>query len=100
MIERLRSTYFYICWLPLALYLVSDIYIGTSTGWGQWAMGVVVLPPMLLSAAFLLAGLFILSDAAQKREPLIFLVLATAVAGSVFIWFVGRTLMMNAQGVT
>lgn len=97
MIERLRSTYFYICWIPLAFYLASDIYIGTSTGWGQWAMGVVVMPPMLLSAAFLLAGLFILSDATKKSEPLLALALATALAGSVFIWFVGRTLLLNLQ---
>jgi hypothetical protein len=58
-------------------------------------MGVVVLPPMLLSAAFLLTGLFMLSDAAQKRAPLLKLGLATILAGSVFIWFVGRTLVLN-----
>ena len=94
MLDRLRSTYFYICWLPLGLYVLSDVYIATSTGWGQWALGVVALPPMLLSAAFLLAGLIIVSDAVQNRSPVIKLGFATLVAGSVFLWFVGRTMVL------
>ncbi|MFT7243253.1 MAG: hypothetical protein ACI82A_000595 [Candidatus Azotimanducaceae bacterium] len=53
MLARLRSTYFYICWLPVAVYLLSDVYISTSSGWGQWAMGVVVLPPMLLDKLYI-----------------------------------------------
>lgn len=95
MLDRLRSTYFYICWLPLALYVASDIYIATSTGWGQWAMGVVVLPPMLLSAAFMLVGVMIVSDMVQQGGPIIKITLATLVAGSVFLWFVGRTLLVT-----
>ena len=94
MLDRLRSTYFYICWLPLGLYLLADIYIATSTGWGPWAIGVVALPPMLLSAAFMLAGLFIVSEAIQSKQPVVKVGLATLVAGSVFIWFVGRTFLL------
>ena len=94
MLDRLRSTYFYICWLPLGLYLLADVYIAMSTGWGQWAIGVVVLPPMLLSAAFMLAGLFIVSEAVQNKEPVLKVGLATFMAGSVFVWFVGRTLLL------
>lgn len=95
MLDRLRSTYFYICWLPLALYVASDIYIATSTGWGQWAMGVVVLPPMLLSAAFMLVGVMIVSDMVRQGGSIIKIALATLVAGSVFLWFVGRTLLVT-----
>lgn len=95
MLERLRSTYFYICWLPLGLYIVSDVYIATSTGWGQWAIGVVAMPPMLLSAAFMLVGLVIVREAVNQKEPAIRLLAATLVAGSVFIWFVCRTLLLN-----
>lgn len=94
MLDRLRSTYFYICWLPLGLYVVSDIYIATSTGWGQWAIGVVALPPMLLSAAFMLVGVFIVSDALKQKEPAIKALAATLIAGSVFIWFVSRTFLL------
>ena len=95
MLEKLRSIYFYICWLPLGLYVLSDVYITYTTGWGQWAIGVVVMPPMLLSAAFLLAGLFIVSEAAKNKDPVLKLALATSVAGSVFIWFVSRTLILS-----
>ena len=95
MLDRLRSTYFYICWLPLGLYLIADVYIATSTGWGQWAIGVVALPPMLLSAAFMLGGLFIISEAAQNKQPFLKVLWATLVAGSVFLWFVARSLLLT-----
>lgn len=95
MLERLRSAYFYFCWLPPAIYLASDFYIGTSTGWGQWAMGVVVLPPMLLSAAFLLTGIIVVMNDVQKKASVWRLVLSTLVAGSVFIVFVTRSLWLS-----
>ena len=95
MLERLRSTYFYICWLPLGLYLVSDVYVSASTGWGQWAIVVVVLPPMMLSAAFLLTGGLITSDAIARGEPKWKLIFATALSGSVFVWFAGRSLVLK-----
>ncbi len=95
MLDRLRSTYFYICWLPLGLYVLIDVYIATSTGWGQWAISVVVLPPMLLSAAFMLVGLVMVREAVNQNEPAVPLLAATLVAGSVFIWFVCRTLLLN-----
>ena len=98
MLDRFRATYFYICWLPLGLYILSDVYISTSTGWGQWAIGVVALPPMLLSAAFLLAGLFIISEAIQAGAPVVKVGFATFIAGSVFLWFVGRTLIQVLAG--
>ncbi len=98
MLDRLRPTYYYTCWLPVAIYLAADFYIGTSTGWGQWAMGVVVLPPMLLSAAFLLTGIYMISDVMQKKESIWSLLLATLFAGSIFIIFVTRSLLIELMG--
>jgi hypothetical protein len=57
MLARLRSTYFYICWLPVAVYL--------------------------------------LSEAASKKEPVWKLLTATLIGGSVFIGFLVRSLVLQ-----
>ncbi len=61
-------------------------------------MGVVVLPPLLLSAAFLLTGALMVSDGIGKKEPVLKLLLATLVAGSVFIWFFLRSVILEYYG--
>ena len=95
MIDRLKITYLRVCWLPVGLYLLADFYIATFEGWGQWALGIVVLPTLLLSVAFLGIGLWVISDSYQRRQPLLKLVLATALSGSIFFWFLGRSLLQN-----
>ena len=93
MIDRFKATYLNICWLPPIIYLLADFYIATFEGWGQWAMGVVVLPALLLSAAFFMAGLWITSDSFKAQKPFLKLSIATLISGSVFLWFLGRALV-------
>ena len=93
MIDRFKTTYLNICWIPPASYLLADYYIATFEGWGQWAMAVVVLPTMLLSAAFLMTGLWITSDSMKQKLPVLKLAIGTLISGSVFLWFLLRALL-------
>lgn len=92
MIETIRKRFFVICWLPLAIYLVADFYIATFEGWGLWAMGVVVLPALLLSVGFMGLGIWITVDSLNQKTNWIKPLVATVVSGSVFMWFVVRSL--------
>ena len=95
MIDRLKSTYHLLCWLPLVFYIVADKYVSTVDGWGQWALGAVVLPTILLSVGFFIAGIWITVVSYKKSQPVGRLLFATLLSGSVFLGFGCRLILLD-----
>lgn len=50
---------------------------------------------MVLGAAFLLCGGLMVSEATSKKEPVWKLLTVTLIGGSVFIWFLVRSLVLQ-----
>ena len=77
--------------VPLGLHLLALWYVGRFDGWGAWASAPLLLPAMILSAGMLLAGIAIWLDRRRRGRDLALLA-ATALAGSVALFYFVRAL--------
>ena len=78
--------------LPLLLFWGLSIYVNQYEGWGQWAAGIILLIPVLLSLVMGVMGVVLIVCAKKKQEPVANLWVSTAMAASVFLYFLVKAI--------
>jgi hypothetical protein len=76
----------WLCWLPLACLLVTEVYIRNFDGWGAWAAAPLLLVPALIGLALAIAGLRDCVAAARSGGPLRSALAFTLVAALPLFW--------------
>jgi len=89
---RGRAVFVRTSWFPLATFLAARLYVGGFEGWGQWAAAPVLLGPVFLSGAFLLAGAFVARAEHGERGVRGSTWSALALASTPCLWLVWRLL--------
>jgi hypothetical protein len=95
--DATRRTFVRSCWVPAALWVATLLYIRPYDGWGAWAAAPLLLPSVLLSAAWGLLGISLLGRAVTRRQPVDLAVLAaTAVGSAPVLYYTLRHLLRSA----
>jgi hypothetical protein len=81
--------------LPLLLFFALSIYVRRYDGWGAWAAAPMLLPPVFLSFLMLITGGGLILHSRKIKESLVGLLVATLVAGSLFIFLLARATLME-----
>ncbi|MGV7220931.1 MAG: hypothetical protein ACQ9MH_05370 [Nitrospinales bacterium] len=88
-----KKIFIWISPLPLILFFALSIYVSRYEGWGAWAAAPMLLPPVFLSFIMLITGVGFTIHSRKLRESTVSLVLATSIAGSLFIFLLGRAVL-------
>ena len=67
-----------------------SIYVNKYEGWGQWAAGIVLLIPVLLSVVMGVMGVVLIVCAKKKKEPVANLWFSTLMAGSLGLYIMAK----------
>jgi hypothetical protein len=83
--------------LPLLVFWAVSIYLKQFEGWGQWAGGILLLGPVLLSLVMAVIGVVLIVQARKKSEPVANLWFSTLMAASLFLY---SLVMMTLEEIT
>jgi hypothetical protein len=90
----MRSVFVRGCWVPVALWIATLIYIEPYDGWGAWAAAPLLVPSVLLSVFWGAGGAGALAYDAVRNRPLDMpVLLATLIGGVVIGYYVVRYLL-------
>ena len=90
----MRSVFVKGCWVPIALWIATLIYIEPYDGWGAWAAAPLLVPSGLLSLFWGAVGAGTLAYHAVRKRPLDVPVLSATLTGGVVIgYYVVRQLL-------
>ena len=90
-----KNIYIWSCPLPLILLFALSVYIRKYDGWGAWAAAPMLLPAVLLSFIMLITGLGFIVHSRKLKESSGRLIIATLVAGSLFLFLLVRATLME-----
>lgn len=93
--KKIVRIYIYTSWLPIASYLFAYFYLETLEGWGQWATVKVLLPSVVLSSIYTIAGLFIFLTKYDKITNVKRFIVSILLSSSIMLWHVIRYLIRN-----
>lgn len=83
---KIRKIFIILSPLPLVIFGLLLIYVNQFEGWGAWAAGPMLIPPIILSFMMGLWGILLTWQAKREEVPEGKLILATLLAGSLAIW--------------
>jgi lipoprotein signal peptidase len=72
--------------LPLLMFWGVSIYLNQFEGWGQWAGGILLLGPVVLSLLMAVMGIVLIVFTKKKQEPVANLWFSTLMAGSLGLY--------------
>jgi hypothetical protein len=81
--------------LPLLIFWGLSIYINQFEGWGQWAGGILLLGPVLLSLLMGVMGVVLIVCAKKKQGPVANLWVSTVMAVSLFLYFLAKGIALE-----
>jgi hypothetical protein len=81
--------------LPLLIFWGLSIYINQFEGWGQWAGGILLLGPVLLSLLMGVMGVVLIVGAKKRQEPVANLWVSTVMAVSLFLYFLAKGIALE-----
>jgi hypothetical protein len=81
--------------LPLLVFWGLSIYVNQYEGWGQWAAGIILLIPVLLSLIMGVMGVVLIVCAKKKQEPVANLWVSTVMAASLFLYFLAKGIVQE-----
>lgn len=81
--------------LPLLTFWGLSIYVNQFEGWGQWAAGIILLIPVLLSLVMGVMGVVLIVCAKKKQAPVANLWLSTLMAGSVGLYILAKGIVQE-----
>ena len=85
-----------VCWLPLGVLLLALRDASHQEGWAGGAIAAAVGPPCVGASAILAAiGIVLWIRARRRGQRVAGLLVATLVAGSVLLWFLGRVAYLD-----
>ena len=90
-----KKFYFWTCPIPQLSFWALWFYVGTFEGWGQWAAGPMLLPPLFLSLVMLITGAGFVIHSRKRNKSVVGLTIATLVAGSLALWFLVKAIAME-----
>ena len=81
--------------LPLLIFWGLSIYLKQFEGWGQWAGGILLLGPVLLSLLMAVMGVVLIVQARKKNEPAANLWVSTLMSGSIILYVLARVAVLQ-----
>ena len=80
----------WLCWMPLILLGVTEVYVRRYDGWGAWAAAPILLAPGIISLAIVIWGLYecaaeVRSGKLSQAAPMY-----TLIAGLPLLWLMVR----------
>ena len=84
--EKIRKIFIFLSPLPLVFFVLLLIYVNQFEGWGAWAAGPMLIPPIILSFMMGVWGVLLIWQAKREDVPEGKLFWATLLAGSLAIW--------------
>ena len=81
--------------LSLLIFWGINIYLRQFEGWGQWAGGMLLLGPVLLSLVMAVIGVVLIVQARKKSEPVANLWLSTLMAGSLGLYIMAKGIVQE-----
>ena len=81
--------------LPQLSFWALWFYTETFDGWGQWAAGPMLIPPIFLSLVMLITGAGFVVHSRKMNESGAGLIIATLVAGSLALWVLVKGIAME-----
>lgn len=90
-----KKIFIWTCALPPLLFWALWLYAGTFEGWGAWAAGPMLIPPLFLSFAMLITGTGLVIHSRKLNESAAGLIIATLVAGSLFLYMLAKAAFME-----
>jgi hypothetical protein len=97
MIINLRTLYIYTSWLPLALYIVARIFLGSLDGWEQWAAGKIIMPSLILSLTFTVFGVILLLTKFNQVVTNRVFLFSILLSSSVMLWFLAKYVVLEIK---
>lgn len=91
----IQKIYIWTSPLPLLAFWGISIYLGQFEGWGQWAGGILLLGPVLLSLLMAVIGVALIVRARKKNEPVANLWLSTLMAGSLGLYIMAKGIVQE-----
>ena len=84
----------WLCWMPLILQGVTEVYVRRFDGWGAWAAAPMLLVPGIISLAIVIWGIF--ECAAELRHGKLSQAapMYTLIAGLPLLWLVVRRFLV------
>lgn len=80
----------WLCWVPLILLNVVEVYVRRFDGWGAWAAAPILLVPGIVSLAIVLWGLYECVVKFRTGKLGLAAPLYTVIAGLPLLWLVVR----------
>ena len=80
----------WLCWVPLILLNVVEVYVRRFDGWGAWAAAPILLVPGIVSLAIVLWGLYECVAEARAGKLSKAAPLYTLIAALPLLWLVVR----------
>ena len=81
--------------LPLLLFWGLSIYMNQYEGWGQWAGGILLLGPVLLSLLMAVMGVILIVQARKQKAPVANLWFSTLMAGSLALYVLAKGIIVE-----
>ncbi len=92
MIQRI---YIWTSPLPLLIFWGLSIYVNQFEGWGQWAAGIILLIPILLSLIMGVMGVVLIVRAHKQKAPVANLWLSTLMASSIGLYILAKGIVQE-----
>ncbi len=91
----IQKVYIWTSPLPLLMFWGVSIYLNQFEGWGQWAGGILLLGPVLLSLLMAVIGVALIVQARKKDEPVANLWFSTLMAGSLGLYIMAKGIVQE-----
>jgi hypothetical protein len=92
-VNRSAKAYCILSWIPLVLWIATEVYVSRFDGWGQWAAAPLLLAPLILSALFLLTGLAVRRNPGGDESSRTVVTVCTLLSGIPAILILARALI-------
>ncbi len=90
-----KKIFIWACPLPQLVFWPLWFYVETFEGWGAWAAGPMLIPPIILSFFMLIIGAGLIVHSRKSNESAVGLTIATLIASSLAIFFLVKGAFME-----
>ena len=91
----IRKIFIWASPLPLLLFWGVSIYLNQFEGWGQWAGGILLLGPLLLSLLMAVMGVVLIVREHRQKAPAANLWLSTLMASSLGLYILAKGIVIE-----
>ena len=97
MIKKIKKLYIALCWVPLTLFILNQIYLNTLEGWGAWAASSIIIIPIMISFFMGFLGIVLITIALKQKTLTLKLKIATLLTILPVLLFIGKYIVLEIK---